>query len=31
VAAVSPPSALSLRWGLEDYVAELAAAAEKAE
>jgi len=31
VAAVSPPSALSLRWGLEDYVAQLAAAAEKAE
>lgn len=31
VAAVSPPSALSLRWELEDYVAQLAAAAEKAE
>jgi iron complex transport system substrate-binding protein len=30
VAAVSPPSALSLRWGIEDYVAQLAAAAEKA-
>ncbi|WP_421951346.1 iron-siderophore ABC transporter substrate-binding protein [Pelagibacterium sp.] len=31
VAAVSPPSALSLRWGLENYVAQLAAAAERAE
>ena len=31
VAAVSPPSALSLRWGIEDYVAQLAAAAEKAQ
>lgn len=31
VAAVSPPSALSLRWGLDDYVAQLAAAAQKAQ
>lgn len=31
VAAVSPPSALSLRWGIGDYVAQLAAAAEKAQ
>ncbi|SDG49385.1 iron complex transport system substrate-binding protein [Pelagibacterium luteolum] len=31
VAAVSPPSALSLRWGIEDYVALLAAAAENAQ
>lgn len=30
VAAVSPPSALSLRWGIEDYVALIAAAAENA-
>ncbi|WMT85993.1 ABC transporter substrate-binding protein [Pelagibacterium sp. 26DY04] len=31
VAAVSPPSALSLRWGIEDYVAQLAAAAANAQ
>ncbi len=30
VAAVSPPTALSLTWGIDDYVAELAAAATRA-
>jgi iron complex transport system substrate-binding protein len=29
IASVSPPTALSLTWGLDDYVAELSQAAEQ--